>query len=186
MPNWCENNCTIYGSTDKMNELENVLIGYIDHDRDFFGYYVPVEGDKNVIDVIGQSNVWGTKWEPDIWDWSRDDNVITISMNTAWGPPIQFYEQMEEKYDFEIEASYYEPGMCFVGYYGGDHFDYAAMDSEEVRSEIPKDLDEMYGISDYLEEYEEEERLEKEAEEAKKSDFDYDTYNGGVEYFGKK
>ena len=26
----------------------------------------------------------------------------------------------------------------------------------------------------------------KEAEEAKKSDFDYDTYNGGVEYFGKK
>ena len=26
----------------------------------------------------------------------------------------------------------------------------------------------------------------REAEEAKKSDFDYDTYNGGVEYFGKK
>ena len=95
MPNWCENSVTIHGSTDKINELENVLIGYIDHDRDFFGYYVPVdEEDKN---AIGQSNIWGTKWEPDIWDWSRDDNVITISMNTAWGPPIQFYEQMEEK-----------------------------------------------------------------------------------------
>ena len=26
----------------------------------------------------------------------------------------------------------------------------------------------------------------REAREAEKSDFDYDTYNGGVEYFGKK
>ena len=183
MPNWCENSVTIYGSTDKINELENVLIGYTEHDRDFFGYYVPVaEEDRN---IMGQSNAWGTKWEPDIYDWNRDDNTIFIYMNTAWGPPIEFYQQMEEKYDFEIDASYYEPGMCFVGYYGGDHFDYGQMDSEEVRSEIPKDLDEMYGISDWLEQIEEEERLEKEAEEAKKSDFDYDTYNGGVEHFGK-
>lgn len=183
MPNWCENNLTIYGSEDKINELENVIIGYQDHDRDFFGYYVPVP--KESQNTLGQATLWGTKWEPDIYDWYRDENTISISMNTAWGPPIEFYQQMEEKYDFEIEGSYYEPGMCFVGYYGGEHFDLAAMDSEEVRGEIPKDLDEMYNISEWLEQVEEEEKLEKEAEETKESDFDYDRYNGGVENFGK-
>ena len=38
MPNWCENNLTIYGSEDKINELENVIVGYEGHGRDFFGY----------------------------------------------------------------------------------------------------------------------------------------------------
>ena len=189
MPNWCENNLTIYGNYEALNELENVIIGYQDHGRDFFGYYIPVP--KESQNVLGQTDLWGTKWEPDIYDWCRDDNCITISMNTAWGPPIEFYQQMEEIYNFEIDASYNEPGMCFIGYYGGDHFDYAQMNSEEVRSQIPKDLDEMYGISDWLVEQEEEERLETEAdedeedEESEESDYDYDRYNGGVENFGK-
>ena len=191
MPNWCDNTLTISGSKEQIDGLEKVINDYENtetEDPAFFGHYVPVTEEDQT--VWGQANAWGTKWEPQIYDWYRDEDSIIIQMSTAWGPPIEFYNEMEETHNFSIQASYYEPGMCFVGEYDGQHFDYAEMSSEDIRSEIPNWLDEMYGISEGLAEWEEEERKDREEDARQKVkeeqlEFDYDRYNGGVEDFGK-
>jgi hypothetical protein len=113
-------------------------------------------------------NEWGCKW-----DVGGDSNVIiaysqlirhlTASFDSPWGPPIQAYEKLEEL-GFEIRAYYYEPGMQFCGCYEGGYDDYynlGGMDSAEVAETIPSELDEMFYISEQMQEWE----LENEEEE---------------------
>jgi hypothetical protein len=63
--------------------------------------------------------------------------------------------------------------MCFVGAYnseeGNEHIDYAHCETPtELRECIGDDLDDEYGVSEWMEEYLEEERLY--AEEQEKSE----------------
>ena len=70
------------------------------------------------------------------------------------------YEALVED-GFEVVAYYYEPGMAYVGKYdnGVDEcFDYGGETSATVRDVIGDELDEMFGISDSMAEFEEEEK----------------------------
>ena len=54
---------------------------------------------------------------------------------------------------------YYEPGMCFAGVWEDgcdDYYDYSNMTSDEVQEELPVELDEAFGISEQIAEWEEE------------------------------
>jgi len=105
-----------------------------------------------------QVNEWGTKWdicEPTI-DVQDDGYQATLSFDTAWAPPVQAYAKLEEL-GFTIKAYYYEPGMCFAGIYEDGHDDcieYSSMDSSQVAESFPKELDEMFCISESMAEYE--------------------------------
>ena len=111
-------------------------------------------------------NQWGCKWDVG----GGDANVtvghfnnLTASFDSPWGPPIQAYEKLEEL-GFIIRASYYEPGMQFCGYYEegyDDYYDLGGMDSAEVAETIPSHIDEMFCISEQMQEWE----LENEEEE---------------------
>jgi hypothetical protein len=53
--------------------------------------------------------------------------------------------------------------MCFAGIYsedGDDYYDLSNMTSQQVAEDIPSELDEMFGISETMAEYEEEEENE--------------------------
>ena len=129
---------------------------------------------------------WGTKWdispneEFEIYDESgnsvelevlkeeagkimSDDNkkiTLNISFDTAWGPPTGIYDELSEMEDVQIEAYFYEPGMSFVGEYTSDggEVSYQIPDnSDDVESEIPDYLDEMFAISENMSMWEEEE-----------------------------
>lgn len=66
---------------------------------------------------------WGTKWNalsPN--EVGIEGNTLFCSFMTAWAPPIPVYETLINKYednedyiDIDIEYSYYEPGVGFVG-----------------------------------------------------------------------
>ena len=106
-----------------------------------------------------QVNEWGTKW--DICEASvtpePDGYKATLSFDTAWSPPIQAYAKLEEL-GFTIKAYYYEPGMCYAGIYEDgedDCYEYSAMDSSQVAEEFPKELDEMFCISESMADWEE-------------------------------
>jgi hypothetical protein len=61
---------------------------------------------------------------------------------------------------FSVRLYYYEPGMCFAGIYsedGDDFYELGGMTSESVKEELPEVLDEMFGISETMAEYEAEE-----------------------------
>lgn len=117
-------------------------------------------GYKNWYDFC--ANVWGTKWdvtnESDTRELEAGATDMTISFESAWAPPIGAYEALVEM-GFEVRAYYYEPGMAFAGIWedGMDDFiEFGGMNSTWVAEEMPV-LDEMFGISEAMAEYEEDE-----------------------------
>jgi hypothetical protein len=62
-------------------------------------------------------------------------------------------------------AFYYEPGMQFVGKWDNgvdDYIEYGGEDSTTVRDTIGEELDDYFGISDSMAEWEEENAEEEE------------------------
>jgi len=115
-------------------------------------------------------NEWGTKWDigGDDYNAPQQDgpNKITMAFDSAWAPPTAAMDKMMDL-GFSVRLYYYEPGMCFCGIYsddGDDYYDLSDMNSEQVKEGLPEVLDEMFGISECMAEYEAEE-AEENAEE---------------------
>ena len=108
-------------------------------------------------------NEWGTKWDVggDGIEPSVDGKTLTASFDSAWSPPCAAYEKLLGL-GFEVRAYYYEPGMNFAGIWdnGDDEFYELPSTSAEVREELPEALDEMFGISENMEMWEEENKEE--------------------------
>jgi len=111
------------------------------------------------------TNEWGTKWDVGGGDEVQDiPNGLMLTFDSAWAPPINAYDRLMDM-GFNIRAMYYEPGMCFAGIWedGDDnYFEYGGMSAVDVAQQLPVELDEAYGISEQIAEYEEE--LDEEAE----------------------
>lgn len=107
---------------------------------------------------------WGTKWDVDsdtlvLWD-SDDHDLASIEggFDSAWSPPEQAVATYcEQNPDVEITLYYYESGMAFAGIcHNGFSDDYEVpATAEEVRNQLPRELDEMMGISEFMESWEE-------------------------------
>ena len=99
---------------------------------------------------------WGCKWDPDIYAAVREDaNNASFAFDSAWSPPIAFYEQLEEL-GFVVEAYWYEPGMMFCGMRedcANDDYEIQG-DSDWVVKHIPRAIDERMGISEGMAEWE--------------------------------
>ncbi len=113
-------------------------------------------------------NRWGTKWDVDAYEPSEVEidecNTIYFGFDSAWSPPIGIYEELVNQ-GFEVCAQYYEPGMAFVGEWNNgsdDYYDISGMKADEVRDTIGEFLDDNFGISECMAEYEEQERLDEE------------------------
>jgi hypothetical protein len=113
---------------------------------------------------------WGCKW--DISNGGDDYKIkkvangytVTLSFDTAWSPPINFYDKLVEL-EFEVDAMYYEPGVNFCGrYYDGQDeiYDLTMLTSEAVKDQLPEELDQAFGISEQMAEYEAEQEEENE------------------------
>lgn len=145
MPNWCNNVVTLmHDEPEKLKEVAKAF-----DDEKLFAHFVPVAEES----VYTQSEAWGTKWDVggDVIDLS--DDGITLSFDSAWSPPIAFYEAME-KLGFSVEASFCEWGMEFVGRYVDGELEEYGFD------DMPSELDEEWGISETREMWEEENESE--------------------------
>jgi hypothetical protein len=87
------------------------------------------------------------------------DGTAEISgyFDSAWSPPIAAYEQLAADFDScYIEASYFEPGVAFVGHWnsesGEDHYD---IDPDAEDMGIPEYLEEEWNVSSWFEPEEE-------------------------------
>jgi hypothetical protein len=107
---------------------------------------------------------WGTKWDVggDGMTCEIENGRISTSFDSAWAPPCNAYEKLVDL-GFSVRAYYYEGGMCFAGVWedgNDDYYDLSGMDSEAVKEELPTVLDEMFCISEYMAEWEEENQEE--------------------------
>jgi hypothetical protein len=160
MPNWCANNAEFYNEdVEKVNALEARLTKLRDEEKEpgLFGSFMPrpIEYDEGEKWYSWNVENWGTKWEVTYVHFERvDDNTLQLSFDTAWSPPTSFYEWLSINTSWYVTASYYEPGMCFIGRVveGEDEFyQYSDIDS---LSEIPEDLVEEYGLLDQMQDEE--------------------------------
>jgi hypothetical protein len=109
---------------------------------------------------------WGTKWDvgaDSTTDVHPDGKMLHTYFDSAWSPPVTAYEKLTEL-GFTVGAMYYEPGMAYAGIYdsetGDEEYNLEGMSSQQVIDEIPAELDEAFGISECIAEYEAEETEE--------------------------
>jgi hypothetical protein len=178
MPNWCDN--TVYINHEDPAMLERVRQGFDSGGllNEFFPcpaelheHEAPVRDPaltKRFTEQYGASDWynwqvqnWGTKWDvgvDGIGAMDHDGGGLHLVFQSAWAPPIAAYEKLMEL-GFTIKAYYYEPGMCFAGIWedgNDDFYEYSDMNSEQVAADFPKELDEMFCISENMAEWEEE------------------------------
>ncbi len=191
MPNWCSNHITVRGTDPvaikrladafdngefcgtvvPMPEELNITSGFLgsgDEQKE-----LEAKSAAN-LEKFGYANWydfnvanWGTKWEiggngevAEI-----EDNGLSFSapFDSAWSPPIAVCEALVEQ-GFEVVLYYYEPGMGYCGKFedGSDeYYEYSDENSNTVRAAIGSDLDDMFGISESMAEYEAENEEEE-------------------------
>ena len=173
MPNWC-NNWTHFRHSDKA-QLER-LQKAASEDR-LFSEFVPNPAGPNADDWY-EHNIsnWGTKWDtsaasehPIEYDSDTGLYTLSISFDTAWSPPLRFYDNLLEQ-GWDVDAYYFEPGMNFCGKWSNgydDHYEIPET-AEEAEEQLPEDLEEVFDICQMLWDRQEEEEWEEEDEESDK------------------
>ena len=121
---------------------------------------------------------WGTKWEVnEFYGVEREltpdgDSMISFGFSSAWSPPINAYQTFlinmsEQKQDVSITAHYHEPGCDFMGIWeDGDDRCYAPSnyksDDKFFESGDGWSLDDYFGITESMADWEAEQEAEKE------------------------
>jgi len=105
---------------------------------------------------------WGTKWdfgldknydEPVTVKQNGDKYEVGVAPNTAWSPPIDFYNHLVEL-GYNVHASYFEPGMGFCGIYHDGYDNY--VDYGDDKDSIPVGVWNDFGLDEFFEMMEEE------------------------------
>jgi hypothetical protein len=200
MPNWCNNNLILehddpamikraYDALERgefLNEFIPVPQELKDTVSGFHGdadEQAKLEAQTRAnIDKFGYGNwydycvgEWGTKWdvgEQGCSDIHPEGRMLHTSFDSAWSPPVNAYEKLEEL-GFRVEAMFYEGGMSYAGTYS-DGYDNTVelngLSANDIERDYPE-LDECFGIAESMREYEEDEELTewiKEGVEARK------------------
>ena len=197
MPNWCNNSVEIYHEDSAMLErvrkafdegaLLNEFIPIPQSLKIVAGCVGDPDEQKKLEEDTARNkevhgygnwydycvNEWGTKW-----DVGADGNPaqdipggLMLGFESAWAPPCGAYEKLTEQ-GFRIRAMYFEPGMAFAGIWEDgidDYYEYGGLDSAGIAEELPVELDEAFGISEDVAQWEAEN-----AEEEENIDIDLD------------
>jgi len=191
MPNWCDNQITITGPNSVIDKIEKIAKeekgagGLLD-----FFHPMPKElrettadgsENKELMKKYGYSDWygwatdnWGTKWDiSEFYGVEREltpdgDSMISFAFSSAWAPPIGAYEYfLAKNEDCTLEAHYYEGGCDFMGIWeNGDDRCYQPSnyksDDKFFESGDGWSLDNYFGITESMAEWEAEQEAEKE------------------------
>lgn len=182
MPNWCDNKLTITGNEDKVQALYDACVGSRDIDERNDGLLTalrpmpeklegtdPNKDSENWYDWRTEN--WGSKWEvlihgsPDLLDHGDGTYTLTTGFDSAWSPPVEaFIYYGENNPDVSIRLDYNEWGnmfcgtlVCDKGKHKDECYDYHNNTSKNVIEAIGGDLDDIFGISEMMERWEEDE-----------------------------
>ena len=189
MPNWCNNSVEIYHDDPAMIERvrkafngEGLLQEFIPVPEDLRNTVSGSMGEDKRADHEAQQeanlqkhgyndwysfcvNEWGTKW-----DIGADGNPaqdipggLMLGFDSAWSPPIAAYEKLMDQ-GFRIRAMYFEGGMAYAGVWEDgqdDYYEYGGLNSEQIAETLPVELDEAFGISESVAEWEAENQEEE-------------------------
>jgi hypothetical protein len=108
MPNYCNNDIAITADAETLVRLEAAL------DKDQLLKFAKDYGDG--IGAWDATELYGTKWEPEIIGFDNDGETITITCESAWSPPLGALQMILEMPGVTYaECVYSEPGMDYCG-----------------------------------------------------------------------
>jgi hypothetical protein len=187
MPNWCNNNLTLTHEDPAMiqrafdalerGEFLQEFVPVPEQLKIVAGCVGDPDEQKKLeadtarnLEELGYGNwydycvgEWGTKWdvgEQGASDIHPEGRMLHTFFDSAWSPPIYAYEKLVAM-GFGVEAMYYEGGMGYAGSFGeaGDEeISLEGLSADDVERDYPE-LDECFGISESMREYEEPEEL---------------------------
>ena len=182
MPYWCNNNLTLSHEDPAMiqrafdalerGEFLNEFIPVPEDLKITSGYLGDGDAQKELerqtkanVEKYGYGNwydfsigEWGTKWDvggDGLSDIHPDGKMLHTSFDSAWSPPVNAYYKLEEL-GFTVNAMYYEGGMCYAGEFSDgcdQEINLEGMSADDIEQEHPE-LDECFGISESIREYE--------------------------------
>jgi hypothetical protein len=182
MPNWCNNTLTLTHEDPAMILRAKEALDRGEFLQEFIPVpeqlkivagsvgdpveQAKLEADtKRNVEELGYGNwydfcvgEWGTKWDvggDGQSDIHPDGKMLHTSFDSAWSPPTQAYDKLVEL-GFGVNAMYYEGGMGYAGSYdehGDQEINIEGMSADEIEQEHPE-LDEAFGISESIREYE--------------------------------
>ena len=150
MPNWCQNVVTFsHINPSKIDAIRRAIDNEQKLDESFLNVLVPrpIEESENWYNWNVQN--WGTKWDVNVEISEDTGESITLVFDSAWAPPIEFYNAMVER-DYQVLAYYNEEGMAFAGIYDSgedDYYEYSGLSADEIGDELPSELNEMFNIA---------------------------------------
>jgi hypothetical protein len=183
MPNWCSNHITVRGTNPAEIQrlaaafadsgLCNAVIPVPQDLTDTVSGRLGNGDEQKALEAKTAANLekygygnwydyqiakWGTKWDVTCDSVEIDEDGLGFSGNfdSAWSPPVPIAEALAEQ-GFEVTLYYYEPGMGYCGKWEDgfdDYHEYSGETSDTVRAAIGDDLDDMFGISESIAEYE--------------------------------
>lgn len=109
MPNWCYNRASFVNEDPE--QIQKLIAAA--KKNDLFETFAPIgEWDYGVA-----TETWGTKWDARVDDIDEvSDTEVALAFDTAWSPPIAFYNKMTEL-GFDIDAIFTEEAMQYAGIY---------------------------------------------------------------------
>ena len=140
MPNWCNNQATFKHEDDAMmarlNGAAERHAAWSRGDKvvGFFQEFVPWPAEY---DSTWCRQNWGT--EKDAFDMDVKLKEGSFNFNTAWVPPIAFYEEMISL-GFEVEAFFFEGGCGLCGSFVDGTRENFSIDTAAERAHVPGDL----------------------------------------------
>jgi hypothetical protein len=115
MPNWCNNKVSI---TCPSKEIYDKLLVSLENNN-WFATFVPIgSGHESNYSYEEVTAAWSTKWDAtEIYITSQDEEFffVEFTFETVWNPPYNVYKIMNEKFNIDISAFYYESGCRFFG-----------------------------------------------------------------------
>ena len=186
MPNWCDNQITITGPNSVIDKIEKIakeekgaggLLNFFQPmPKELRDTTADGSENKELIKKYGYSDWygwatdnWGTKWDiSEFYGVDRQDGMISFAFSSAWSPPIGAYEYfLAKNEDCTLEAHYYEGGCDFMGVWeNGDDRCYQPSnyksDDKFFESGDGWSLDDYFGITESMAEWEAEQEAEKE------------------------
>lgn len=142
MPNWCMNNLDItHEDPAKIKEIADRLESMAqDQYKDYIGFLKALDPNWEYREACSV-------------DFTITEDTITANFDTAWSPPTELYETLEDE-GFKVWATYYEPGLGLTGIY--EDGENSSVDFDEITeefwdTELGKELDNIWNIREEIE-----------------------------------
>lgn len=175
MPNWCENNLSIYGKKEDMEKIMKVITS-TEQEYSLLESLYPTPEALNIGDASfakdspeqiankekygyadwydWRIDKWGCKWPESSLEIGQeyteygDYAVIAFNFETPWSPPIEAFSKISQDYPNLLFCLYYEePGMGFCGRNVWANGETKEEDSSEL---ISRWFDEDYLYTEYV------------------------------------